>query len=155
MKAGAILLGASMIAASGPAPQLVDISYDEKSPQRRQAVEFHAMDVVLIELTSGPRAVVQFTEMGTRRGTYRWRFRRAKGGEVLSGVGTVAERYEEIPDGSKKGHMLPLPGNDKIVRVGDIRAAWSWGDEQVAFLYYHAKHARVTILTGGSFDKEP
>ena len=155
MKAGVVALVAFMAAGASPAPQLVDISFDEKAPHKRLAIEFHAMDVIQIELAKGPRAVVQFTEMGTRRGTYRWRFRRAKGGEVLTGVGTVAERYEEIPDGSKKGHMLPLPGNDKIVRVGDIRAAWSWGDEEVGFLYYHAKHARLTILPAASFDKEP
>ncbi len=155
MKAGAIWLAAFLTAASSSAPQLVDISFDDKTPHHRRAVEYKAMDVVLIELTTGPRAVVQFTELGARRGTYRWRFRRAKSGEVLTGAGTVAERYEDIPDGTKKGHMLPLPGNDKIVRVGDIRAAWSWGDDQVAFLYYHTKHAKVAILPPGSFDKEP
>jgi hypothetical protein len=154
VKAGVILLAAFMAAASSKAPQLVDISYDEKTPQRRQAVKFQAMDVVLIELEKGPRAVVQFTELQARRGTYRWRFRRAKTDEILSGVGTVAERYEEIPDGPKRGHTLPLPGNDKIVRVGDIRAAWSWADDQVAYLYYHTKHAKVTVLPAESFDKE-
>jgi hypothetical protein len=155
VKASVIWLAASMTTGSGYAAQLVDISHDEKAPQKRQAVRFQAMDVLLIEVATGPRAVVQFTELGARRGAYRWRCRRAGSGEVLSGAGTVAEKTEEIADGPGRGHVLPLPGNDTIVRAGDIRAAWSWADDRVAYLYYFTRRARVTILPSGSFDKEP
>jgi hypothetical protein len=62
VKAGAIWLAVSMTAGSSYAAQLVDISHDEKAPQKRQAVRFQAMDALLIEKATGPRAVVQFTE---------------------------------------------------------------------------------------------
>ena len=155
VKTAAIVLAAGLMMGAAPAPQLVDISYDEKAPLKRQAVEFHVMDVLLIEVTKGPRAVVQFTELGARHGTYRWRCRRARSAAVLSGVGAVAEKYEEIPDGPKRGHMLPLPGHDPIVRVDLIRAAWSWADEKSAYLYYYPRWASVRILPAGSFEHEP
>jgi hypothetical protein len=141
------------MAGSGQPAQLVDISHDEKAPGRRQAVKFRPTDVLLIEVPGGPRAVVQFTELEARRGSYRWRCRRSGSSEVLSGVGTVAERYEEIPDGPGRGHVLPLPGHDPIVRAGDIRAAWSWADAQTAYLYYYPKRARVTLLPAESFER--
>lgn len=148
-------LVAGLIVGSTPAAQLVDISYDDKAPQKRQAVRFQVMDVLLIDVAKGPRAVVQFTELGARRGTYRWRCRRAGSTAVLSGVGAVAERYEEIPDGPKRGHTLPLAGHDPIVRVDVIRAAWSWADERSGYLYYYPRWASVRVLPAGSFDHEP
>ena len=155
VRAAAFWVAASMTAGLGSAAQLVDISHDEKAPQKRQAVRFQAMDVLLIEVVTGPRAVVQFTELGAKRGTYRWRCRRAGSSEVLSGAGSVAEKTEEIPDGPVRGHVLPLPGNDTIVRAGDIRAAWSWADDRVAYLYYYSRRAKVTVLPSASFDNEP
>ena len=154
MKTAALWLVASAALAAGPAPHLVDISYDAKSPQKRQAVQFRANDVLLIEVADGPRAVVQFTELATRGGSYRWRFRRPGAGPVLTGTGTVAEKYEDVPDGPGRGHMLPLPGHDTIVRAGDIRAAWSWADWKVSYLYFHPKRAVVTVLPPEAFDRE-
>jgi hypothetical protein len=155
VKAVAIWLAAFVIPGAGAAEQLVDVSHDEKAPQKRQAVRFQTADVLLIEVVNGPRAVVQFTELGSRRGSYRWRCRRAGSGDVQSGVGTVAEKYEEIPDGAGRGHVLPLPGNDTIVRAGDVRAAWSWADERWSYLYYYQRRAKVTILPAGAFDSGP
>lgn len=155
MRAAAIWVAVSMTGASGFSAVLVDISHDEKAPQKRQAVRFQAMDVLLIEVPKGPRAVVQFTELGAKRGTYRWRCRRIGSIDIQSGVGTVAEKTEEIPDGAGHGHLLPLPGNDTIVRAGDVRAAWSWADDRVGYLYYYSHRAKVTILPPASFDKEP
>jgi hypothetical protein len=155
LKAAALWLAVSAAVPAGPASQLVDISYDAKAPQKRQAVQFRANDVLLIEVPNGPRAVVQFTELAARKGIYRWRFRRPGSTEVLTGKGTVAEKYEDIPDGPGRGHMLPLPGHDTIVRAGDIRAAWSWADWKVAYLYFHPRRATVTVLPPESFDKEP
>lgn len=154
MKAAALWLAVSAAAAALSAAPLIDISYDAKAPQKRQSVQFRAMDVLRIEVPNGPRAVVQFTELAARRGSYRWRFRRAGSSEVLTGTGTVAEMYEDIPDGPGRGHMLPLPGHDTIVRAGDIRAAWSWADWKVSYLYFHPRRATVTVLPAGSFDKE-
>jgi hypothetical protein len=153
--AAALLLAGAMAAAGAPAPPLVDISYDAKEPQKRQAVQFRVDDVLLIEVKGGPRAVVQFTELAARGGRYRWRFRRAGSGEVLTGTGSVAEKYEDIPDGPGRGHMLPLPGHDTIVRAGDIRAAWSWADWKVSYLYFHPRRATVTVLPAEAFDKQP
>lgn len=154
MKAAALWLAVSAAAAALPAAQLIDISYDAKAPQKRQSVQFRAMDVLRIEVPNGPRALVQFTELAARKGSYRWRFRRAGASEVLTGTGTVAEMYEDIPDGPGRGHMLPLPGHDTIVRAGDIRAAWSWADWKVSYLYFHPRRATVTVLPPESFDKE-
>lgn len=154
VKTVALLLVASIVAAAGPPPQLVDISYDAKAPQKRQAVRFRATDVLLIEVPNGSRAVVQFTELAARKGSYRWRFRRAGSGELLTGTGTVAERYEDIPDGPGRGHMLPLPGHDTIVRAGDIRAAWSWADWKVSYLYFQAHRAKVSVLPAEAFEKD-
>lgn len=155
VKTAAVWLAAVLAMGSAPAAQLVDISHDVKAPEKRQAVKFQALDVLLIEVPNGPRAVVQFTELDAKRGSYRWRCRRPGSGEVVSGVGTVVEKYEEIPDGPGRGHVLPLPGNDTIVRAGDIRAAWSWADDRVAYLYYYARRAKVTILGPASFANEP
>jgi hypothetical protein len=155
VKTAALWLAVSAALAAGPAPPLVDISYDAKAPQKRQAVRFRAMEVLRIEVPNGPRAVVQFTELAARKGSYRWRFRRVGSTEVLTGTGTVAEMYEDIPDGPGRGHMLPLPGHDTIVRAGDIRAAWSWADWKVSYLYFHPRRATVTVLPAEAFDKEP
>jgi hypothetical protein len=155
VKALAICLGIAAMGASSPRPQLVDISYDEKAPQKRRAVKFQVMDVLLIDVVDGPRAVVQFTELGSRHGAYRWRCRRAGSAVVLTGQGTVAEKYEEIPDSPKRGHMLPLPGHDPIVRADVIRAAWSWADERSAYLYYYPRLANVKVLPAGSFESGP
>ena len=154
VKVVAICLAIGVMGASR-APPLVDISYDETAPQKRQAVEFHVMDVLWIDVANGPRAVVQFTELGSRHGAYRWRCRRAGSAAVLAGEGVVAEKYEEIPDGPKKGHMLPLPGHDPIVRADLIRAAWSWADERTAYLYYYPSRATVRILPSISFGHQP
>jgi hypothetical protein len=153
----AALIGLAMVVftAAASAGQLVDISYDARNPRKRQAVKFQAMDVLLIEVTNGPRAVVQFTDVGRRHGTYRWRCRRSGSATVTDGKGTVAEKLEEIPDDSKRGHMLPLPGHDPIVRVDEIRAAWSWADDRSAYLYFQPRRATVKILPAASYDKEP
>jgi hypothetical protein len=155
VKTAALWLAVSAAAAAGAASQLVDVSYDAKAPQKRQAVRFRANDVLLIEVPNGPRAAVQFTELAARRGSYRWRFRRPGSTEVVTGTGTVAEKYEDIPDGPGRGHMLPLPGHDTIVRAGDIRAAWSWADWKVSYLYFHPRRATVKVLPAESFDQQP
>ena len=155
MRGVVVWTAAGLLAASFAAGQLVDISYDQKNPQRRQSIRFRAMDVILIEAAAGQRAVVQFTVLGSRHGTYRWRYRRSGSSEVLSGVGTVQEKYEEVPDGPGRGHVLPLPGHDTIVRMGELRAAWSWADERSAYLYYHPRRAKVTLLPAGSFETGP
>jgi hypothetical protein len=155
MKGVVAWTAAWLFAASSAAGQVVDVSYDQKTPERRQSIQFQAMDVIAIDVTTGQRAVVQFTVLGSRHGTYRWRYRRSGSSEVLSGVGNVAEKYEEIPDSKGRGHVLPLPGNDTIVRMGELRAAWSWADERSAFLYYHPRRARVKLLPAGSFEREP
>ena len=155
MKRVFVWMAAWLLAVAPAAGQVVDVSYDEKTPERRQSIRFRAMDVILIDVLAGQRAVVQFTLMGSRHGTYRWRYRRSGSSKVVSGVGTVAEKYEEIPDSKGRGHVLPLPGNDKVVRMGELRAEWSWADEQSAFLYYQPRRAKVTLLPAGSFEKEP
>jgi hypothetical protein len=155
LKAAAVWLAVTAAIAAAAPPTLIDISYDAKEPQKRQAVRFQVDDVLLIEVKGGPRAVVQFTQLDARRGSYRWRFRRAGSSQVLTGTGTVVEKYEDIPDGKGHGHMLPLPGHDTIVRAGDIRAAWSWADWKVSYLYYHPRRATVTVLPADQFDRQP
>jgi hypothetical protein len=155
LNATAVCLAVATAVAASSAPPLIDISYDAKAPLKRQAVRFQVDDVLLIEVKNGPRAVVQFTELAARKGSYRWRFRRAGSNEVLSGTGTVVEKYEDIPDGRGHGHMLPLPGHDTIVRAGDIRAAWSWADWKVSYLYFQPSRASVTVLPAESFEKGP
>jgi hypothetical protein len=74
---------------------------------------------------------------------------------VLSGTGSVAEKYERIPEGPDTSHVVPLPGHDTIVRAGDLRAEWSSAGRDRAYLYYHPRHAKVTILPAAAFDREP
>jgi hypothetical protein len=155
MRGVAAWTAAWLLAAAPAAGQLVDITYDQKNPQRRQSIRFQVMDVLLIEAVGGQRAVVEFTVLGSRHGAYRWRYRHSASAPVSSGVGTVEEKYEEIPDSPGRGHVLPLPGHDTIVRMGDLRAGWSWADERTAYLYYHPRRAKVTLLPAGSFEKGP
>jgi hypothetical protein len=134
---------------------LIDISNDSDAPQDRRYVEFRANDVLLIEARTGQRAVVQFTRVASKAATYRWRYWPRGVGEALTGVGDVAEQYEQVADGPNRVRVLPLPGHDVTVRAGDIRAAWSSRSSQAGFLYYHPRHATVRVLSPESFDKQP
>ena len=57
--------------------QSVDIGRWEEGAGERDALRFKASDVVLIEVKTGQRAVVQFTPVSDTHARYRWRYRRS------------------------------------------------------------------------------
>jgi hypothetical protein len=134
--------------------QSVDIGRWEEGAGEREAVRFRPGDVVLIEVKSGQRAVVQFTPIDESHFRYRWRYRRSGDSEVVTGDGEVRERYERTASGSDT-HLRELPGHHTMVQVGDIRTEWSSGGGDEGYLYYYTGRANVRLLPSQDFDAEP
>src|SRR5262245_25173175 len=103
---------------------LVDIGRWEEGAGERDAIRFKPSDVILIEVKTGQRAVVQFTPVDDTHFRYRWRYRRSPDSEVVSGTGDVEEKYERTPEGPNIV-VHALPGHNTAVRLGDIQTEWS------------------------------
>jgi hypothetical protein len=153
MSNGQLALIGVTLASLGCAP-ILDISDDDGSTVwDRKTVELGPGDVVLIEGFAGERAVVQFTRIAPGTSQYRWRYRAARSREQSAGVGEVVERYERKPGKDGTVFFLARPGNDTIVRAGQIHADWVRNrGERSAALSYYPRLARVTVLRPATFD---
>jgi hypothetical protein len=134
--------------------QSVDIGRWEEGAGEREAIRFTPRDVVLIEVKTGQRAVVQFTPIDDNHFRYRWRYRRSTGGAVQTGSGEVRERYKRRAKGSET-EVQPLPGHNTMIQVGDIRTEWSTGGGGEGYLYYYAGRAEMRLLPSRDFEAEP
>lgn len=141
------------LATLGCAP-ILDISDEDGSTVwDRKTVEFEPGDVVLIEGFAGERAVVQFTRIAPGTSQYRWRYRGARSRQSLAGVSEVVERYERKPGKDGAVFFLARPGNDTIVRAGQIHADWVRNrGERSAALSYYPRQAKITVLSPAAFD---
>jgi hypothetical protein len=132
----------------------VDIGRWEEGAGERAALRFKAGDVIEIEVRTGQRAVVQFTPVNDTHARYRWRYRRAADGEVVSGAGEVEEKYERTLKGVD-ANLRALPGHNTTVQLGDIRTEWSAGGGGEGYLYYFAGRATLRLLPSKDFALEP
>ena len=120
----------------------------------RKSLKVPLNGVVRVELPSGQCALIQFTALGDATAEYRWKYRRTPDSKIETGSGSLVEKYERFPSRKGRGNeVLPLPGQDLIIRAGEIRAEWSAGGAENAYFYYNSKLARAELVAAKSFDK--
>jgi hypothetical protein len=147
-------LAAILLLEAPVSSQTVDIGRWEEDTGERNALRFKAGDVVLIEVKTGQRAVVQFTPVGDTHARYRWRYRASPDSQVITGTGEVEERYGRSPEGTTTD-LRALPGHDTTVQLGDIRTEWSAGGGGEGYLYYFPGRAQLKILPSTDFALQP
>ena len=136
--------------------QVVNIAGKPIGSPRLVSVRVPINGVVVVSLSSGQRALVQFTSLHGNGAEYRWKYRRDSRSEQQVGTGSVLEKYEKLPALEGAGsEVLPLPGHDVIVRAGEIRAEWSTGGDQYCYFYYNPGLAQAAVEPAGRFDGEP
>ena len=137
----------------------VDLTQASTSSEERAAGRFGPGDVLLVEVTSAGRAVVQFSAIAGQplAFSYRWRYR-APGAEELSGSGEVRERYLAITSsGSHNAYertLAPLPGHTPRVIIGPINTEWSSGGEYRGYFYFYPSRAKVCLQSVDEFTRE-
>jgi hypothetical protein len=110
--------------------------------------------VVRLSLPSGQVALIQFTSIGDRSAEYRWRYKRAPGGQESSGSGNVAERYQSVPATDPHSPLVEsAAGHKAIVRAGELLADWSVGGERYCYFYFDSKLARAKVLSAAAFGR--
>jgi hypothetical protein len=146
-----------LLGLTGPAwSQIVDIAGTSADSSRRESLRVPTNGVISILLSSGQRALIQFTKIHESAAEYRWKYRPSSGGDTQVGTGMVTEKYEEMAPRDGDGHeVLPLPGHDVIVRAGEIRAEYSAAAPGYCYFYFNPKRAKVVLGNAEDFAKGP
>ena len=112
-------------------------------------------DAVLVELESGPAAMVQFTKFARTEATYRWSFRNAPLATPQSGVGRVFENYYNVELPGRDTVLVPKDNGESLkVKAGEIWLEWSYHNKDSAWLYYCEGLAKLKVLPASAFDSK-
>lgn len=147
----ALLIAVSALAQN---PALDALPAVPPTTSQRKSLSVTTNDVVVVKSASGGVAVVQFTEFGPDRASYRWRYRSAKSQLITNGEGRVRESYDRKPKPDGGYVVTPKTDHENTVRAGEIRMEWSYGSVTNGWLYYHPNRATMKVLGSSAFDGE-